>query len=127
MAKMNELNQGIALDIEKSFGRLKFLRMKEDKRKEDEEGELVSTQSRYVVQSERQLSEEVISIDISVEKKAFHFGDTVQLINPRIEYYSFRQGRRTDNYLKIVADDIVKVNHSKLEETKKKVSVENKA
>ncbi|WP_241547076.1 DUF961 family protein [Enterococcus villorum] len=69
----------------------------------------------------------MISIDISVEKKAFHFGDTVQLINPRIEYYSFRQGRRTDNYLKIVADDIVKVNHSKLEETKKKVSVENKA
>lgn len=39
MAKMNELNQGIALDIEKSFGRLKFLRMKEDKRKEDEEGD----------------------------------------------------------------------------------------
>ncbi|WP_368024444.1 DUF961 family protein [Enterococcus sp. C57] len=127
MAKMNELNQEIALDVEKSFGSLKFLRMKEDKRKEDEEGELVSTQSRYVVQSERQLSEEVISIDISVEKKMFHFGDIVQLVNPRIEYYSFRQGRRTDNYLKIVADDIVKMNPSKVEDNKKKVTTESKS
>ncbi|HHJ5064775.1 TPA: DUF961 family protein [Enterococcus hirae] len=127
MAKMNELNQGIALDVEKSFGSLKFLRMKEDKRKEDEEGELVSTQSRYVVQSERQLSEEVISIDISVEKKMFHFGDIVQLVNPRIEYYSFRQGRRTDNYLKIVADDIVKMNPSKVEDNKKKVTADSKS
>ncbi|EGP5427812.1 DUF961 domain-containing protein [Enterococcus faecium] len=127
MAKMNELNKGIALDIEQSFGNLKFLRMKEDKRKEDEEGELVSTQSRYVVQSEQQLSEEVISIDISVEKKIFHFGDLVQLVNPRIEYYSFGQGRRTDNYFKIVADDIVKAPTHKNEEPKKKISVENKS
>lgn len=98
MAKINELNKGISLNIEETFGELKFLRMKEDKKRENDEGELISTQVRYVVQSKRQVSEEIVSIDISADRKEFEFGDQVKLINPRIEYYSFRQGNRTNNY-----------------------------
>ncbi|MDB1689915.1 DUF961 family protein [Enterococcus casseliflavus] len=109
MAKINELNKGISLNIEETFGELKFLRMKEDKKRENDEGELISTQVRYVVQSKRQVSEEIVSIDISADRKEFEFGDQVKLINPRIEYYSFRQGNRTNNYLKVVADGIEKV------------------
>lgn len=109
MAKINELNKGINLNIEETFGELKFLRMKEDKKRENDEGELISTQVRYVVQSKRQVSEEIVSIDISADRKEFEFGDQVKLINPRIEYYSFRQGNRTNNYLKVVADGIEKV------------------
>ncbi|WP_159160504.1 DUF961 family protein [Enterococcus casseliflavus] len=109
MAKINELNKGISLNIEETFGELKFLRMKEDKKRENDEGELISTQVRYVVQSKRQVSEEIVSIDVSADRKEFEFGDHVKLINPRIEYYSFRQGNRTNNYLKVVADGIEKV------------------
>lgn len=109
MAKINELNKGISLNIEETFGELKFLRMKEDKKRENDEGELISTQVRYVVQSKRQVSEEIVSIDVSADRKEFEFGDQVKLINPRIEYYSFRQGNRTNNYLKVVADGIEKV------------------
>ncbi len=109
MAKINELNKGINLNIEETFGELKFLRMKEDKKRENDEGELISTQVRYVVQSKRQVSEEIVSIDVSADRKEFEFGDQVKLINPRIEYYSFRQGNRTNNYLKVVADGIDKV------------------
>lgn len=109
MAKINELNKGISLSIEETFGELKFLRMKEDKKRENDEGELISTQVRYVVQSKRQVSEEIVSIDVSTDRKEFEFGDQVKLINPRIEYYSFRQGNRTNNYLKVVADGIEKV------------------
>lgn len=109
MAKINELNKGISLNIEETFGELKFLRMKEDKKRENDEGELISTQVRYVVQSKRQVSEEIVSIDVSADRKEFKFGDQVKLINPRIEYYSFRQGNRTNNYLKVVADGIEKV------------------
>lgn len=109
MAKINELNKGISLNIEETFGELKFLRMKEDKKRENDDGELISTQVRYVVQSKRQVSEEIVSIDVSADRKEFEFGDQVKLINPRIEYYSFRQGNRTNNYLKVVADGIEKV------------------
>lgn len=109
MAKINELNKGISLNIEETFGELKFLRMKEDKKRENDEGELISTQVRYVVQSKRQVSEEIVSIDVSADRKEFEFGDQVKLINPRIEYYSFRQGNRTNNYLKVVADGIEKI------------------
>ena len=108
MAKINELNKGISLNIEETFGELKFLRMKEDKKRK-RRGELISTQVRYVVQSKRQVSEEIVSIDVSADRKEFEFGDQVKLINPRIEYYSFRQGNRTNNYLKVVADGIEKV------------------
>lgn len=117
MAKINELNKGISLNIEETFGELKFLRMKEDKKRENDEGELISTQVRYVVQSKRQVSEEIVSIDVSADRKEFEFGDQVKLINPRIEYYSFRQGNRTNNYLKVVADGIEKV-QKKIEQRK---------
>lgn len=117
MAKINELNKGISLNIEETFGELKFLRMKEDKKRENDEGELISTQVRYVVQSKRQVSEEIVSIDVSADRKEFEFGDQVKLINPRIEYYSFRQGNRTNNYLKVVADGIEKV-QKKLDQRK---------
>ncbi|MGM0162848.1 DUF961 family protein [Enterococcus sp. DIV1059_2] len=117
MAKINELNQGICLNIDETFGELQFLRMKEDKKRENDDGELISTQVRYVVQSRRQLSEEIVSIDVSYERIEFEFGDRVKLINPRIEYYSFRQGNRTNNYLKIIADGIEKV-HKKVDSRK---------
>jgi hypothetical protein len=121
MAKINELNKGINLNIEETFGELKFLRMKEDKKRENDDGELISTQVRYVVQSKRQVSEEIVSIDVSADRKDFEFGNQVKLINPRIEYYSFRQGNRTNNYLKVVADGIEKV-QKKVEQRKQEPS-----
>lgn len=109
MPKINELNAGLELELEDTFGTLTFLRMKTPARIQDEEtDQWVDTDYRYVVQSSKQLSEEIISIPASVPVKPFEFGDLVELIHPKIELFAFNQGqnRRTRNRIKITADDI---------------------
>lgn len=113
MAKINELNEGLELELKDTFGDLTFLRMKTPTRVQDEETEQwVDTDYRYVVQSSKQLSEEIISIPASEPLKEFEFGDKVELKNPKIELFAFNQGqnRRTRNRIKITAEGIEKAN-----------------
>lgn len=110
MAKINELNAGLELEVAASFGDLTFLRMKTPRREQDEEtGEYRVTDYRYVVQSSKQLSEEIITIPESVPLVELEFGDKVELKDPRIELFAFTSGRYTNNYIKITADGIKKV------------------
>ncbi|MHC5250675.1 DUF961 family protein [Enterococcus sp. LJL90] len=110
MAKINELNAGLELEIVDSFGELTFLRMKNPNRVQDEEtGEWTDTDYRYVVQSSKQLSEETITIPVSIPLVELDFGDKVELKAPHIELFAFRNGRYTNNYIKITAEGIKKV------------------
>ncbi|EOD7438588.1 hypothetical protein ACJQ40_003132, partial [Enterococcus faecium] len=65
MSKKNELNAGMEIDSKETFGELLFLRMKSPKTGVDPDtGERIDIAYRYVVQSSKQLAEEIITIPV---------------------------------------------------------------
>lgn len=111
MPKRNELNAGMEIDSEETFGDLLFLRMKSDKSEVDEDtGERRSTFRRYVVQSRKQLGEEIITVPIDTPLRELVAGDKVKLVNPTTNLFGFGNGNFSNSYIQVFAEDIVKVN-----------------
>ncbi|PEH49621.1 DUF961 family protein [Enterococcus faecium] len=110
MPKRNELNAGMEIDSNETFGELLFLRMKTEKSEVDEDtGERKSTHRRYVVQSRKQLAEEIITIPIETPLRELVAGDKVEIVNPTTNLYAFGNGNFANSYIQVFAEDIKKV------------------
>lgn len=110
MPKRNELNAGMKIDSKETFGELLFLRMKSDKTEVDEDtGERKATHRRYVVQSRKQLSEEIITIPVETPLRELVAGDKVEIINPSTTLYGFGNGTFSNSYIQVFAEDIRKI------------------
>lgn len=113
MAKKNELNVGMEIDSKETFGELLFLRMKSAKTEvDDDTGQRVEVARRYVVQSSKQLSEEIITISTEVPLRELVAGDKVEIINPTTNLYAFGNGNFANSYIQVFAEDIRKVSES---------------
>lgn len=110
MPKRNELNAGMEIDSNETFGELLFLRMKSEKTEVDEDtGERRATHRRYVVQSRKQLAEEIITVPIDTPLRELVAGDTVEIVNPTTNLYAFGNGNFANSYIQVFAEDILKV------------------
>ncbi|EOD6241873.1 DUF961 family protein [Enterococcus hirae] len=110
MPKRNELNAGMEIDSKETFGELLFLRMKSEKTEVDEDtGERKVTHRRYVVQSRKQLSEEIITIPVETPLRELVAGDNVEIINPSTTLYGFGNGIFSNSYIQVFAEDIRKI------------------
>lgn len=113
MAKKNELNAGIEIDSKETFGELLFLRMKSPKTEVNEDtGQREDSARRYVVQSNKQFSEEIITIGIDTPLREFITGDKVEIIEPTTTLYGFGTGNFTNSYIQVFAKDIRKIETS---------------
>ncbi|EOD7438392.1 DUF961 family protein [Enterococcus faecium] len=110
MPKKNELNGGMEIDSKETFGELIFLRMKSAKAEDDvDTGEKNVNAYRYVVQSSKQLSEEIITVPAENGFREFHYGDKVELINPTANLLGFGgNGNFASSYIQVFAEDIRK-------------------
>lgn len=110
MPKKNELNAGMEIDSQETFGELLFLRMKSAKTEIDEDtGQRQEVARRYVVQSSKQLAEEIITVPIEMPLREFVAGDKVEIVNPTTNLYAFGNGNYTNSYIQVFAEDIRKV------------------
>ncbi|HAQ6571991.1 DUF961 family protein [Enterococcus lactis] len=110
MPKKNELNAGMEIDSQETFGELLFLRMKSAKTEIDEDtGQRQEVARRYVVQSSKQLAEEIITVPIETPLREFVAGDKVEIVNPTTNLYAFGNGNYTNSYIQVFAEDIRKV------------------
>lgn len=110
MPKKNELNAGMEIDSQETFGELLFLRMKSAKTEIDEDtGQRQEVARRYVVQSSKQLAEEIITVPIETPLREFVAGDKVEIVNPTTNLYAFGNGNYTNIYIQVFAEDIRKV------------------
>lgn len=110
MPKKNELNAGMEIDSQETFGELLFLRMKSVKTEIDEDtGQRQEVARRYVVQSSKQLAEEIITVPIETPLREFVAGDKVEIVNPTTNLYAFGNGNYTNSYIQVFAKDIRKV------------------
>ncbi|MFB8450021.1 DUF961 family protein [Enterococcus thailandicus] len=113
MAKKNELNAGMEIDSKETFGELLFLRMKSPKTEIDNDtGQRVDVARRYVVQSSKQLSEEIITISNEIPLRKLVAGDKVEIVNPTTNLYAFGNGNFANSYIQVFAEDIRKVSES---------------
>lgn len=84
--------------------------MKSDKTEVDEDtGERKATHRRYVVQSRKQLSEEIITIPVETPLRELVAGDKVEIINPSTTLYGFGNGTFSNSYIQVFAEDIRKI------------------
>ncbi|MFR3685927.1 MAG: DUF961 family protein [Enterococcus sp.] len=114
MAKKNELNAGMEIDSKETFGDLLFLRMKSPKMAVNEDtGLREDVANRYVVQSSKQLAEEIITISIETPIRELVAGDKVEILSPTTNLYSFGNGNFTNNYIQVFAEDIRKIENVK--------------
>ena len=119
MAKKNELNVGMEIDSKETFGELIFLRMKSPKTIENEDtGMREDVANRYVVQSSKQLAEEIITIPIDTPVRELFAGDKVEIVSPTTNLYSFGNGNFTNSYIQVFAEDIRKIDPSRKNNTK---------
>lgn len=110
MVKKNELNAGMEIDSKETFGELLFLRMKSPKTVVNEDtGMREDVATRYVVQSSKQLAEEIITIPIETPVRELVSGDKVDIVSPTTNLYSFGNGNFTNNYIQVFAEDIRKI------------------
>ncbi|MGG5370943.1 DUF961 family protein [Enterococcus sp. AZ196] len=114
MVKKNELNAGMEIDSKETFGELLFLRMKSPKTVVNEDtGMRDNVANRYVVQSSKQLAEEIITIPIETPVRELVAGDKVEIVSPTTNLYSFGNGNFTNNYIQVFAEDIRKIETSR--------------
>lgn len=110
MSKKNELNEGMEIDAKETFGELLFLRMKSPKTGVDPDtGERIDVAYRYVVQSSKQLAEEIITIPVEYGLKEFDYGDKVEIVKPTTNLYGFGNGSFASPYIQVFAEDIRKI------------------
>ena len=111
MAKRNELNAGMEIDADETFGDMTFLRMKSPKTEIDEDtGERIPVALRYVVIARKQLSEEIITVPVETPLRELVAGDKVKLVNPTTNLLGFGNGNFASSYIQVFAEDIKKLN-----------------
>lgn len=113
MKRGNEMKlaQDIVVNTNETFGTLKFM-TKKSERKVQEGRELTEEiqDRRYDVRSSKQRGVISIILPGDVAEKDFEFYEKVKLVNPRFDPYCIAVDFRTlDSGIRILADDIVSV------------------
>ncbi|WP_099221862.1 DUF961 family protein [Listeria costaricensis] len=109
----------IKIDVEKTFGVLKFFGYTSDQMKQDEEGNNFIANRRISLKSSAQQDAITVLLNPAAGEKDFAINTPVKLVGCRIQVIGNVRGYSADADTIIYADDIVPVNQSTPKQDKK--------
>lgn len=118
------LPDGIIVDTEKTFGKLRFSALRREVRKQNEDGTVSEEvkERTYNLKSSAQGKMIQVSIPENVPLREFPYNAEVKLVNPIVDTvanYVFREGVTVNWFIK--ADDLVLLNNTAQSPDKKAV------